>query len=266
MIARSLGLAVLGFGLAFGVGGAQAGECPADKTPQKVLVIGNSLIAGLLPNLYPLWESAGLPKPGLDESAASGSPLSLHLREPYTLTRIDRGGWDAVVLQQNSVGATHIGNPTGFKRDVLALTERIRRSSPCARVVLYQTWAWSPDSEKLGRFPGLGPVMHAEVRREYRDAVENWLPAHLPASSAPPVELAPIGDVWERVRKEAPQIRLYRPDGVHQNGNGAYVNALTVFGTLMHRSVRGLVPGKDMSPATAATLQTFVDETLATGR
>ena len=57
--------------------------------------------------------------------------------------------------------------------------------------------------------------------------------------------LIPVGQVWETVRREHPEIELYWTDGKHASVYGSYLVAATVYATLTGKSAKDL-------PATAA--------------
>ena len=118
----------------------------ADITePQRILFIGNSYTGyNNLPHLVgEIISSNGNEKPHIKSSNPGGRTLENHLSIRETLTLIDEGNWDLVVLQGHSMEAamSEINEVTrkSFLNSGRALAERIRKSSPKARIVFYQT-------------------------------------------------------------------------------------------------------------------------------
>lgn len=56
------------------------------------------------------------------------------------------------------------------------------------------------------------------------------------------IRLNPVGNVFEDVLENHPDIDLYFYDGEHANEYGSYVIAMCAFATIFHESVQGLIP------------------------
>ena len=120
-------------------------------------------------------------------------------------------------------------------------------------------------SEQFGAFHvkqfGSAEAMHAELRANYRDAAERYLPEHMQRKGGPPVELAPAGDAWHAAAAEG-LLDIYARDGVHQAKPGAYLNGLVLFSTLYRRSAAG-ARDWEIEPGLARKLRILADR--ATG-
>lgn len=131
------------------------------------------------------------------------------------------GGWDAVVLQDHSLGATpgRLGAGLRIIREHLApLLAAMRPRVPL--VVLYQTWA----------FPGDGvPKNDAALARFTRQVAEGYASygAEL-RSFGLNVTIAKAGEALLRVRErggDALWRRMFSPDNKHPSPAASYLNA-----------------------------------------
>lgn len=180
---------------------------------------------------------AGWATPHVEYSAIGGESLRGHRDRASTITLVDQGDWDVVVLQEYSTKPTdNIGDPLEFKTDVTWFHDRIRASSPNARIVLYETWARHPDhSFYPGSFENT-EQMQAQLRFHYNDAANDFIPQHAEALVDPPVEVAPVGDAWESHLFEPDALRLHGSDDYHAGSRGKYLNGLVIYSTIYNRS------------------------------
>jgi hypothetical protein len=204
----------------------------------KILFAGNSFTigngdqavveAGGVPFLVAeLAEAAGLERPATRLCALGGRKFSDHMAdETGALTAIREGGWDFVVLQGYSTAPTRAGHPDSFYENGQKLHNEILQASPTANTVLYQTWARHPVHPMVSgdapAFPG-GPVQMQQELREGYDRLYAMLGDH--------TLLARVGDAWELAMRER-DIRLHATDDYHANGNGSYLAALILVGTM----------------------------------
>jgi hypothetical protein len=72
--------------------------------------------------------------------------------------------------------------------------------------------------------------------------------------------IVPVGAAWARVRRERPDIDLYRDDS-HQNKAGAYLVACMFYITLFEQTPVGSAFNPGIDPAVATVLQQAALET-----
>lgn len=235
---------------------------PQLDPPARILFIGNSFtFGGPVPAVVDaLANDAGWPDPEVVYSAFGGESLQGHRTErPQTLARVDEGDWDVVVLQELSTRPTdNFGRPEQFKADATWFHDRVKASSPGARVILYETWARHPNH---GIYPNTfaNPAeMQAQLRFHYNDAADRSIPEHAEAPVDPPVVVAPAGDAWEAHLAEPDALRLHGDDDYHADRTGQYLNGLVIYSTIYDRAVAGLTPWR-IEAGAAARLQATVD-------
>ena len=177
----------------------------------KVLFIGNShTYFNDMPKLFAEMCKALTGKPAeVTMLAYSGRALRWHTKEYFSIRfALLYGQYDYCVIQQ-------LGHPfPGLEKtepDVQTLVSLCRLCG--TNPVLYMTWAKKDEPEKIG-----------EISSAYRLLAER--------SGA---FLAPIGELYEKLRISHPEIDLYWRDGAHASVYGTYLIAAT-FAALLTES------------------------------
>jgi len=218
---------VLGLTLAlaapFGVSmGAQ------EVTPLRVLFVGNSYIYyNDLPSVIgDLATAAHESRPFVAEQVLVGAAtLERHLALGDAMTAIRRGGWDVVVLQEQSTRP--INNPALMLRDARTLADAVKKIG--AKLVWYETWAKEID-----------PSTQDSLTHGYHRA-----------AAATGGRVAHVGEAWAafRAAETVPtgtHSALFVADGSHPSEAGTYLAASVFYATLYGKSPIGL-------PATSRT-------------
>jgi hypothetical protein len=195
-----------------------------------ILFIGNSytyLNGGIdkqVEGLAPQTETTSL--------AIAAYSLEKHWNDGKALETIRQGGWDYVVLQEQS--QFPVINQKSFDDYASKFDEEIRRQG--GKTVLLMTWE-RPDSRQYG-------VTTAAVAASY-----SALGAELGA------KVAPAGLAFERALKGKPDLTLYIDDG-HPTLEGTYLAACVLYGKIFEQSPLGnAYVDPKISAETAAYLQ-----------
>ena len=270
--AGSAGTPDAGIGGTGGTGGASSDAgadaespwtgVPTDR-PLNLLFIGNSFThQGPIPHVVRnMASSVGWPTPVVEYSAPGGQSLEYHSTFDETLTLVDAGSWDFVVLQDYSTRPTdNAGDPAGFKSDATWFYDRIKATSPDAQVVLYETWARHPDHSIYPSTFADPTEMQAQLRLHYNDAADDYIPGHASFSPATDVQVAPVGDAWERYLEEPNPVRLHASDDYHAGENGQYLNGLVLYSTIYGVETTG-VTDMALDATVAQALRDIANET-----
>jgi hypothetical protein len=184
--------------------------CHRHQASTRILFIGNSYtfcnggIDKQLERLTPACKTECL--------ALGGYTLEKHWNEGQALQAIRRGGWNYVVLQEQSQGP--VINRTRFFDAARRFDSEIRRAG--AKTVLLMTWE-RPDSVRYG-------VTTSNLASAYTS-----LGAELGA------KVAPAGLACARALAGMPGLALYIQDG-HPTAEGTYLAACVLYGTLFEQS------------------------------
>jgi hypothetical protein len=197
----------------------QAGRLRHD--PMNVLFIGNSFTArNDLPGMVAALASAAGERLDHRLISAGGASLRMHWNKGEARRAIRAGGYDAVVLQEQST--LPVKNAARMHENVRLFDAEIRAAG--ARTVLYMTWARK----------------HApETQRAITTAYES-IGRELGAT------VVPAGVAWERFLRKHDQPPLHDRDGSHPTAAGTYLVACVFFATLFKHPSGGLateVPG-----------------------
>jgi len=226
-----------------------------------VLFIGNSLTSeyyDMPRNLARLSElSDPSRKVEVQSCVLPALGLTGHWNHAGALKMIRKGGWDYVVLQENSFEA--ILHTDSMHTMVRKFDDEIKEVG--ARTVLYMTWnprvclrfppPGNPTVARIGRFFGfrirwLGrdPVYHLWIggcgKAEPLLSFDAWLEAYRSIAGELDALVAPVGLAWDLVLKEDPSRPLYRRLGNHPSKLGAYLTVCVFYAAFHERSPVGI--------------------------
>ena len=213
-------------------------EVGGQESEMHVLFIGNSFIYfhNMPGVLEAISKSSTGPRVVTEMIASGGARLEENWREGQALSAIRKGGWDYVVLnEQSALGdllivnqQVQIPDPAHFWKYAKLFDEEIRKVG--AKTVILMTWK---DKEAPIRSQQALDFAFVQFARS-SDAL------------AAPVSLA-----WKRIRENEPGINLYFKDDHHPSAEGSYLMACVLYATLTRLSPVG---------ATSAIKGTPVDE------
>lgn len=194
---------------------------------QKVLFVGNSYTAvNDLPAMVSSIANGMGEEMTYEMSAPGGCTFQLHLTQ--SAQYIQQGGWDFVVLQEQSQLPSF---PYGqFMNESYSyaqqLCEMIRQYNPEAQILFYMTWGRkNGDAQNAPYYPVLATYegMDSLLRARYMQMAQDNQAA-----------VAPVGAVWHYIRDNYPQIELYQSDDSHPSIYGTYA-AACCFYTVMYK-------------------------------
>jgi hypothetical protein len=201
---------------------ARAAEPPQKEPAQatkvwKVLMIGNSYTYfNNLPKVFEQLALADKPPRQVrcEMIVEGGATLQRHWDEGKALKAIERGGWDFVVLQeQSTLGVTYLvqGRPriTESRKYVTyarRFDEAIRKAG--GRTVVFAFWA------------------RENAPAEDQNALAYY---HFQLGKDLGALVAPVGLAWQAVRKHDADIPLYHDDHSHPKPEGTYLAACVLY-------------------------------------
>ena len=204
---------------------------PRAKSSLNVLFIGNSFAArNNLPGMVATLAGAAGARMDHRLITAGGASLRMHWNKGEAQRAIADGGYDYVVLQEQST--LPVKNAARMHENVRLFHPVIEEAG--AKTALYLTWArqHSPSTQQAitGAYQSIGREIGATV--------------------------VPVGVVWQRFLAEHDTPVLYDRDQGHPTLAGSYLAACVFFSTLFDRSPVG-IDGKieGLSPAETKLLQ-----------
>ena len=187
--------------------------------PLRVLFIGNSYIyVNMLPEMLQQFSVAGKQCRPLEYRMVvpGGYSLQQHWTNGTALHAIAEGGWDYVVLQEQSL--LPVTDSTNMFYYARLFDQEVRKTG--GKTVFYTTWA----------------------RKSAPDKQEQITAAYSAIAKELNALIAPVGPAWAKVLKQRPNLEMYQVDGSHPSSAGTYLAACVFYNVLYGASPAGL-PG-----------------------
>ena len=220
----------------------------ADNDSLRVLWIGNSYTYfNDLPTL--VRDIAGSQRVKLSMTAVlkGGERLAGHLKNEQLLKAFKQGGWDYVIVQEQSTLPAM--STAEVNREVYpyahTIDSLIHQGSPKAQVILYMTWGHKYGTIYKVDYP---------LAKRYDTMQERLITSYLEMAIAENAWCAPVGMAWRTIRQTHPELQLYADDTTHPSLLGSYLAANVIFTTIYQKPYQtGVKRGID--DATAELLQ-----------
>jgi hypothetical protein len=189
-----------------------------------------------------------------DMAAPGGAAFFDHCNDPATLAKIGAGGWDYVVLQEQSqtpaLPDAIIQGKFPFARE---LDSQVNVYSPCAETIFYMTWGRKNGDASNCSFYTVQynwpwyctyAGMDSVIRLRYRMMADSNK-----------ASLSPAGAVWHYIRGAHPAIELYDADGSHPSAAGSYAAACAFYVALFKKDPTAVPFSYTLSGAEAANIR-----------
>ncbi len=213
------------------------GALHAQNKKARVLFIGNSYTyVNDLPKMVADMAASAGDTLQYDVSVAGGVSFYNHI-DPrittlHTLKKLRAGGWDYVVLQEQSTGFSlesfrYYG---GTFTDARRMIDTVKRYNPCAEIIFYMTW---------GRKNGLPnscnyPPWPYQCTYLAMDSVIRARTIELAFFTK--TTISPVSAVWRYMRNNYPAIELYDPDESHPAPAGSYAGACSFYTAIFKKN------------------------------
>jgi hypothetical protein len=197
---------------------------------KKVLFIGNSYtFSNNLPQMLADVAFSVNDTVIFDSNTPGGYTLQAHSTNSVTLNKIMSGGWDFVVLQEQSQLPSFPVNQV--QTDVFPyariLDSIINEYNPCAETMFFMTWGRkNGDAMNCANWPpvctyeGMDSLLNLRymMMAEMNDAV-----------------VSPVGAVWRFLRENHPGIELYSADESHPSVAGTYAASVCFYTSIFRK-------------------------------
>ncbi len=218
---------------------------------KQVLFLGNSYTGvNNLPSLIAqVAESAG-DTLIFDSNTPGGYTLQGHISNSSSLNKIAQGGWDFVVLQEQSQRPSF---PLfQVQQEVFPYAKKldsaIHHYNPCGESMFYMTWGREngdasncPNWPPVCTYEGMDSLLHLRymMMADSNDAV-----------------VAPVGALWHYIRDHYPDIDLYSSDGSHPSQAGSYAAACAFYATIFRKDPMLISTDYNLDAAIADEIRT----------
>ena len=224
-----------------------------------VLFIGNSYTsANNLPQLVQNLSTSAGKTLNIDSNMPGGFPLSSHLNDATTFSKISQGNWDYVILQEQSqIPTIDYYRYNDMYPAMTDLKSVIEQYNPCAKIITYMTWG--------RRFGGQqcdpSGTHCSPVFANFNHMQDSLTSAYLEISEQLNIQCAPVGVTWQNILNDTTLV-LHSGDNSHPNIDGSYVAALTIFSSIWKQGASGLTYTAGLSNQLAQYYQSKSDYTI----
>jgi len=224
-----------------------------------VLFIGNSYTsANNLPQLVQNLSTSAGKTLNIDSNMPGGFPLSSHLNDATTFSKISQGNWDYVILQEQSqIPTIDYYRYNDMYPAMTDLKSVIEQYNPCAKIITYMTWG--------RRFGGQqcdpSGTHCSPVFANFNHMQDSLTSAYLEISEQLNIQCAPVGVTWQNILNDTTLV-LHSGDNSHPNIDGSYVAALTIFSSIWKQGTSGLTYTAGLSNQLAQYYQSKSDYTI----
>ncbi len=215
----------------------------------KVLFIGNSYTAvNDLPSLFNNLALSTGDHITISSNTPGGSTFQNHCSN-QSATMIQQGGWDYVVLQEQSQLPSFPLSQVQSECFPYAaqLNQMVKANSPCGETVFYMTWGRKyGDPDNAGYFPPLATYegMDSLLYERYMQMTQD--------NNA---IVSPVGRVWRYLRTNHPEIELYSSDNSHPSLAGSYAAACCFYTTILRKDPTLTTYNPGIAPNVAQIIQ-----------
>jgi hypothetical protein len=224
-----------------------------------VLFIGNSYTsANNLPQLVQNLSTSAGKTLNIESNMPGGFPLSSHLNDATTFSKISQGNWDYVILQEQSqIPTIDYYRYNDMYPAMTDLKSVIEQYNPCAKIITYMTWG--------RRFGGQqcdpSGTYCSPVFANFNHMQDSLTSAYLEISEQLNIQCAPVGVTWQNILNDTTLV-LHSGDNSHPNIDGSYVAALTIFSSIWKQGTSGLTYTAGLSNQLAQYYQSKSDNTI----
>lgn len=187
-----------------------------------------------------------------DMEAPGSETLEGHfLNNLPSITQIKKGGWDYIVLQEQSQRPSYPISQVESEFFFYAhkLDSTIKVYNPCGKTMFYMTWGRkNGDSANCLSIPSLPLCTY-----EGMDSLLNL--RYRMVADSNKAELSPVGAVWHYLRHHNAGIGLYQADESHPTAEGSYAAACSFYAAIFRRNPTLIPYNYTISATNAASIR-----------
>lgn len=226
-----------------------------EKDTVRALFIGNSFTGfNFLPGIVEKIADSMGDKLIFEAMQNGGFTLGMHFNDPITRSEISKGGWDYVILQEQSQipSFPYEQYMNDYFPNVIKMDSLIKAHNPQSRTMFYMTWGYKYGDE--GNCPYFPPVctyngMDSLLNLRYR----------IMADSTNGI-VSPVGAVWHNIIDNYPSIELYSEDNRHPALAGSYAGAVCFYTALFRKSPIDIKYNSTLNESVTSNIKKSVKE------
>lgn len=188
-----------------------------------------------------------------------GCTLFQHVDSQNSMSKIRKGDWDYVVLQEQSQLPSidhyrHSAMKTAYK----SLCDSIMHYNPNAKVLGYLTWGRRYGGQQCVNF-GEGLYCSADFV-DFNHMQDTLTAAYCENAYATNSYIAPVGEAWRKALETDPNLVLHSSDNSHPSYDGSYLATCVFHAILWNKSPIGIYHDNKIDNDKAVLLQTIAND------
>lgn len=197
---------------------------------------------------------------------SGGYTMKAHLANPHSMEQVDKCGYDYVMLQDQSILPTLNGtaDDAGSAEQMVKMVNRVRESSPEAKVLLEITWGRKFGSNNFGKYEQY-IEKYPHFYSSYDAMQQRLIDVMTAEAEQNSALLNPVGLAWQFVMHERPDINLYHTDNHHQSYAGSYLAAAVAYLTIYQQPFGDAPANGKLSPEIASYLRSVAERVVLKG-
>ena len=226
---------------------------------QNVLIIGNSYTyTNDLPSVLESISEDMDRAPRIQSFARGGYSMQDHLKDSLCLKYVQKGGYDVVVLQDQSVLPILVGTTEGIPvlSAMVEMVNMVRQYNPDARVIIEITWGRKTGHDIIPRY--FQKDKYASCFATYESMQDALSRAIRNEATLLKTEIADVGTPWSKVKNGTSGIELYNMDGSHPSYAGTYLAASVLYTAIYRDKIRADVFSGRLTNADAKVIKKAV--------
>lgn len=226
----------------------------------KVLFLGNSYTyVNDLPGIIEEISNKEGKKIIHESVTPGGCTLFQHVESQNSLSKIRKGNWDYVILQEQSqLPVIDYYRQNKLKPSYKALYDSIMLYNPSAKVVGYMTWGRRYGGQQCVNF-GDGVYCSADFV-DFNHMQDTLTVAYCENAYATNSYVAPVGEAWKAALSSNPELVLHSPDNSHPSYDGSYLAACVFYSIFWNESPIGIFHDEQIDDTKAELLQNIADD------
>ena len=184
-----------------------------------------------------------------------GCSFARHLTLNDEIDVIKKGGWDYVVMQEQS-SAPSLPSEIVAKntyRNAHLLDSIVHKYNPKAQVIFYMTWGH--------KFGTQNPTKGYPLPDTYEGMQMRLINSYLEMAYQNNAWCAPVGMAWQQMRRERPYVPIYNADASHPSAIGSYLAANVIYATILQKPYTSNYIA-DIDPELAEYIQQLAQNTV----
>lgn len=184
-------------------------------------------------------------------------PPNAHLYNDNSLGLLELGGWDYVILQEQSqIPVIPYIRDNYMYPGAIMLDSLNHDATPCCLTILFMTWGWRDGGQHT-----IGGYSSPDFP-DYHEMQDSVRATYLRLGYLLDAPVAPAGVAWQNAIRDGYPHSLFNADGYHPSPSGSYLAACVFYAVLFQQSPVGLSFTGDLAEENAVWLQAIADSTV----